>query len=101
MTIKVKTGTKEFRTKTQAREYFSSMLARYSRGEDVIGEDFDDLLSLLEKHPRSKEKIGSGIKRIFRDKTKHGASCFWIERNDGTKDDFSFNICIDAAGEIS
>jgi len=99
MTIKVTIGPREFRTKTEANEHYRSMLSRYSKGEDVTGEDLKDLLGLLDEHPNHKGKIGSGVSRIYVDTTKHGQSCFWVERSDGTKDDFSFKKCIDAAGK--
>jgi len=101
MPIKVAIGTREFKTKTEAVKHFTDMLARYDNGQGVTGTDLDDLNSLIEKHPRFEEKIGNGIKRIFADWIQHGARCFWIERSDGTKEDFSFRKCIDAASEDS
>ena len=101
MAINVTIGTTEFKTKTQATKYFTDMLARYANGEDVTGEDLNDLYSLLEKHPRAGEKIGTGIKRIFADWIRDGSRCFWVERLDGTKEDFSIRKCIDAASEDS
>ena len=99
MSIKIEIGPMAFDTKTKARDYYNGIFSRYTDEQDVEGNDFEDLRILIEKHPRSREKIGSGIKRIFRAKTKHGASCFWIERIDGTKVDFSYLKCIDAAGK--
>lgn len=98
MSIKIEIGSMVFDTKTKAKDYYNGIFSRYADGQEVGSEDFENLLKLIKKHPRSEEKIGSGIKRIFRDKTKHGASCFWIERMDGTKEDFSYLKCIDAAG---
>lgn len=99
MAISVTIGSREFRTKTEANEHYSSMLRRYSWKEDVTGEDLKDLLYLIDEHPSHKEKIGPGILRIYKDRTEHGQGCFWIERTDGTKDDFSFKKCIDAAAK--
>ena len=97
MAIKVTIETQRFTTKTQATEHFTKMLARYANRQDVTGADFDDLYSLLEKHPRAGEKIGAGVKRIFADWIRDGARCFWVERIDGTKEDFSIRKCIDTA----
>lgn len=99
MSIKIEIESMVFNTKAKAEKHYKGMLYSYSDGQDVGSKDFEDLCDLIEKHPRSKEKFGSGIKRIFRGKTKHGANCFWIERIDGTKEDFSYRKCIDAAGK--
>ena len=99
MAIKVTIGSREFKTKKEANEYYSSMLLRYSWKEDVTGEDLKDLLELVHEHPNHKGKIGPGILRIYKDRTEHGQGCFWAERTDGTKDNFSFKKCIDAAAQ--
>lgn len=101
MAIKVTIRGQGFDNKKQATEHFTKMLARYANGQDVTGADFDDLYGLLEKHPRAGEKIGIGIKRIFADWIRDGSRCFWVERLDGTKEDFSIRKCIDAASEDS
>lgn len=61
------------------------MLARYIKGEDISTEDFDDLCDLINKHPDHVKRIGTEILRIYRDTTKHGPNCFWIEGKDRTK----------------
>lgn len=99
MAIKVNIEVHDFDNKKLATEHFTNMLARYANGQEVTGEDFEYLYSLLEKHPRAGEKIGIGIKRIFADWIRDGARCFWVERIDGTKEDFSIRKCIDAASE--
>jgi hypothetical protein len=99
MSIKIKIGSMVFSTKAKAEAYYKGIFSSYSDGQDVGSKDFEELCKLIEKHPNSVGKVGNGIKRIFRGKTQHGASCFWIERMDGTKVDFSSLKCIDAAGE--
>lgn len=99
MSIKTEIGSMVFNTKSQAENYYKGIFSRYSDGQDVGSKDFEELCELIEKHPNSVGKVGNGIQRIFRGKTKHGASCFWIERMDGTKVDFSYLKCIDAAGK--
>ena len=71
---------KSFRTKTEALAYCKAMLARYRDGETINEEDSQFLLSLLQRHPEARQKIGPGVKRFFRDRTTKGTSCFWVER---------------------
>jgi hypothetical protein len=99
MSIKIEIGPMVFDTKIKSKDYYNGIFSRYPDGQDVGGKDFDELNKLIEKHHIGEEKIGCGIKRIFRDKTKYGANCFWIERIDGTKEDFSCRKCIHAAGK--
>ena len=56
------------------------------------------LLALLDKHPRAAEKKGPGVESITFSEhpTYTGTQCFFINRTDGTKEDFSFRKCITA-----
>lgn len=99
--IPVTIGLVEFPTQKAASEHYSAMLSRYPDEGDVTGKDFDDLSRLIEYHPDYHTKFAGGVKRFFRAKTKHGVSCFWIERMDGKKDDFSIGKCIKGAREAS
>jgi hypothetical protein len=97
MAIPVTIETKDFKTKTEAMRHFTEMLARHGNRDEITGEDLDDLLNLIKNHPRYNEKVGSGIRQIYADWVQHGARCFWIERTDGTKEDFSIRKCINGA----
>lgn len=52
------------------------------------------LTSLIKRHPEAEKKIGCGIKRLYKAPTDKGTSCFWIERLDSTKTDFSYGKAI-------
>jgi len=87
-------GAVEFPSEKKAQEYFTAMLARYRDGETLNEEDTQFLRDALPRHPRASEKIRPGIKRFFRDRARHGTSCFYIEYVDGSTDDFSYKKCV-------
>jgi hypothetical protein len=90
---------RSFRTQAETIEFFKEMLNRYRNGQDVVGEDNDMLLALLERHPEADKKIGCGVKRLYKDRTEMSTSCFWVERTDGTKTDFSYISAVKAKGK--
>ncbi|HBL12139.1 MAG TPA: DUF3223 domain-containing protein [Cyanobacteria bacterium UBA11162] len=90
---------REFKSQKDAIEYFKEMLARYRNGQTVIGDDREMLMSLLERHPEADKKIGCGVKKLYKDKTDMPTSCFWIEREDGSRTDFSYRTAISAKGK--
>jgi hypothetical protein len=84
-----------FRTKTEARDFFTTMLNRYSDGDDIDSTDGQYLFEVIQRHPEVNEKEGVGIKRFYRDKSdSHPTSCFHLERHDGCTTDFSIPTCI-------
>lgn len=85
-----------FLTQAATIEFFKEMLNRHRNGMDITGEDNDMLLALLERHPEAAKKIGCGVKRLYKDRTALSTSCFWLERTDGTKTDFSYLSAIKA-----
>lgn len=89
----------EFKFQKNATEYFKNMLERYRNGQTVKDDDHNMLLALLERHPEADKKIGCGVKRLYKDKTDMPTSCFWIERTDGSKTDFSYRTAISAKGK--
>ena len=99
MAIPVETGSQSFKTKKAAKDFFKSMLARYSDGQTISEEDSEIMHSLIERHPEAQQKIGTGIKRFFRDHTDKGTSCFWIERNDDSTTEFSYPTCVNSKGK--
>jgi hypothetical protein len=80
----------EFGTKKALHEHCSRLLS--GAALDVEGEAF--LRSLLERHPEHELKVGCGVARIFIGGNSFGKKCFWLERIDGTRTDFSFVSCI-------
>jgi hypothetical protein len=87
--------TRTFRTQGEAKQYFSSMLARYRPGQVVTEADAADLTSLLDRHNEREEKIGKGIDHFEVMSADFGSQCFCVVRSDGTKADFSYQRCID------
>lgn len=55
------------------------------------------LLELLNKgHPEPEKKIGSGVKAFqIRFHPTFKSKCFFLVKNDGSVDDFSFRKCVD------
>jgi len=86
----------EFESKKDAKAYCKNLLGRYRNNQTVNEEDTQFLQSLLERHPDAVQKIGCGVKRFFRAGTGVGTDCFWVERMDGSKTDFSYIACVDA-----
>jgi len=85
-----------FSSKKDAKMFFKNMLSRYRNKQEISSDDAPLLRVLLERHPEAVEKIGCGVKRFYRDGTGMGTDCFWIERDDGSKTDFSYISCVDA-----
>lgn len=95
----IKIGSLEFPTKKAAKTYFKDMLGRYRNGQTVEETDASVLRNLIERHPEAVQKIGCGITRFFKDKTDKPTSCFWLERVDDMRTDFSYISCVDAKGK--
>lgn len=102
--IPVDLGIKRFSKKKDAKDYFSEMIDRYRKNQDVIGEDAEILYRLIERHPGRDQKVGVGIAGFYRGEPPDAGHrfnsqkdrCFWIRRTDGSETDFSFHTCIDA-----
>ena len=64
-------------------------------GQTIKEQDSEFLSDGLKRHPQASEKIGCGVRRFYRDRApKFGTPCFWIERNDGSTEKFSFQNCV-------
>ena len=92
-------GMQVFRTKQAVTEAIKTMLASYSVGAIMRPEDEAVMLDLLQHHPHAQEKIGVGIKRLRVQEPPGypGQRCFWIERTDGSRIDFSYRQCLQPA----
>jgi uncharacterized protein DUF3223 len=86
----VQIGRFAFATQKEAREFIRAILSTSTWGEPLVGETLEFVLSLLDRHPRASEKIGSGIKHVTVDKDGSGDRCFHIQRIDGEKYHFSY-----------
>lgn len=74
---------------------------KYSINTHLGEEDEKRVMEALHYHPRSVEKIGSGVKNIKVDyhPTYTTSRCFFVVREDGSVEDFSYNKCV--AGAIT
>lgn len=61
-------------------------------------DDFVFLLALLQSHPRSVEKIGSGVVRFYIEAVGRDAPNFGAVRTDGTRVPFSYTKCLASLG---
>lgn len=92
-------GNKEFKYQKDALEFFKEILNSHRANKTIEGETHDLLLSLIERHPEAEQKIGIGIERFYKAPTEIGTNCFWIERTDGSKTDFSYYTAVKAKGK--
>ena len=84
-----------FKTKKDALAHFKLILNSYDFGQTLNSKDFNDICDLLKIHENSKEKIGSGIKKVIICEVRYNTKCFNLIRNDTTSDIFSYTKCID------
>jgi len=93
MTYRV--GNESFDTKKALKERARTIMSNYADGQKLDKPSFDFMLGLLQNHPNSEEKIGTGVDCIFVKRNLfYGTRGFYIRRNDGTETDFSFRECI-------
>ena len=94
---------KEFKSKTAAKEYVQELLSRYSYGTTIKGNDFSFFCSLIERHEKSDEKIGVGIKELQVKKNPNDlkSKVIYIHRSDGSEIDFSWRNCIKPPSPLS
>lgn len=92
-------GSKEFKFQKDALAFFKDMLNSSRTNKTIEGEGHDLLLAVLERHPEAPQKIGVGVERFYKAPTEMGTSCFWIERIDGSKTDFSYITAVKAKGK--
>jgi|SRR5215470_15923925 len=55
------------------------------------------LCDLVSRHPRAAEKIGKGISHFTIGAGLFGTLCFYLNRVDGTRTDFSYLKCVRGA----
>lgn len=85
---------KKFNSKKDAITFYRKILNSYRVNSELSNKDFKLVYSLLQNHPRAKEKIGCGVKKIIVGKGYIKHKCFYIIRKDGSKVDFSYLKCI-------
>lgn len=96
----VQIGRFAFDTQKEAREFIRAILSTATWGKPLEGATLEFVLSLLDRHPRASEKIGSGIKHVTVDKDGNGDRCFHIHRTDGSKHHFSYQKSLAGKDDI-
>ncbi len=92
----IKIGEIEFANKKDALTHYKTILNAYDFGEELTKNDFNDLMVLLETHPRVKEKIGLGIDKVRISKVQYNTKSFELVRIDGSTEFFSYTKRINA-----
>ncbi|MCC8432439.1 DCL family protein [Reyranella aquatilis] len=87
-------GPLSFSKKGDAAKHLREMLGRYDVGDGVSSDDAVVLEAALRRHPEASAKIGVGIKNFSVRGADFGTKCFWVNRTDGSTEDFSINACI-------
>jgi hypothetical protein len=86
-----------FPAKGAVTAFFKDMLARYEDGERVNEDDSRHLHALLKHHTDYAAKVGAGIAYFKVDENteyERTTRSFWIVRENGAAEDFSFYHCI-------
>jgi hypothetical protein len=87
-------GFKSFKTKSAVTEHYKSILNSYELKDIINREHSVEVYHLLRNHPGVEIKMSKPIISIFVGGTEHGTRCFYLNYNDGTKDDFSYTQCV-------
>ena len=86
----IKIGDRLFDSKKAALNHYKSILNSYEFDNTLKQNDFNDIMDLLETHPRVKEKIGVGIEKVRIAKVKYNTKSFELLRVDGSTELFSY-----------
>jgi hypothetical protein len=87
-------GSLYFPKKGDAAAYLRAILHRYDIGDKVSATDQEVLRAALALHPEATAKIGCGITYFSVRSADFGTKCFWLNRQDGTTEKFSYKACI-------
>jgi hypothetical protein len=83
-----------FGTQRELEQYTQAILRHYRPPTRLTGDDGAFMADLLERHPSAERKIGCGVQAIWiRSNGKFGVG-FYVERTDGTFEDFSYKQCL-------
>jgi hypothetical protein len=91
-----------FRSKKAVIDYVRAEIHGASPdGEPLNEEHLGFMVALLRRHPWSDQKIGAGVARMWIEQNPDFPTrCFWLERADGTKTDFSFYQCLEDSSPL-
>jgi hypothetical protein len=87
-------GSQHFVKRGDALAFFKDMLGRYDVGDKVSAADEVMLHEALALHPKADDKFGCGITHFSVRSADFGSKCFWVNRLDGTTENFSYKACI-------
>ena len=73
--MRITIGDIEYKSKKQAKDFFSKMLAKYDIGETIDEQDSAHLHALIQLHTEAEQKIGCGIKRFYKYKVEKSVFC--------------------------
>jgi hypothetical protein len=91
-----------YKSKAEAKRYFSELLWKYPLGREITGEESSRLLENLKMHPDSRTKCGEhGIKSFFPNPDNTGSRCFHFRRTDGVVGYFSYRHAIVGSESMS
>lgn len=90
----IQLGKLNFSKRGDAASFLRAMLNRYDVGDKVSDADAEILRAALEKHPDMTELVGSGVSYFSVRSADFGTKCFWVNRNDGSTEKFSYRSCI-------
>lgn len=97
----VRLGYKTFKSCTDCKSYFQHLVHSAMPGQQLNEYELSAVLDLLRKgHPRADEKLQKGVKAVEvgtfkKDARDQPTMCFYIVRLDGSKEDFSYNKCLE------
>lgn len=83
-----------YASQTAANEFIRELLHRHPLRTAIPEPDHSFLLALISRHPRAAEKVGAGVRHFTVEPAMHGTRCFYVNRVDGTKDDFCTSKCV-------
>ena len=87
---------RSFTSQKQLVEHIRGVFRRHRPGSVLNGSDFTFVRALLERHPRAREKVSSGVQaiRVEWNPVWNNQPMFVVVRTDGTETDFSFWKCV-------
>ena len=80
---------RSFESRKAANHFIKELLNSQPLKTPIPEPHHSFLCALLARHPRTAEKIGSGIRHFTVEPAMGGTRCFYLTRADGTKVDFS------------
>ena len=76
------------------KSLFKNVSIRTKNAEAITGESHKMLLELIKHHDNQEKMVDVNYFTVDFHPTFKETRCFFIVRNDGTKEDFSFHKCV-------